>query len=73
METQWRVKPDIEETDFNPWVISSNQSGFVADPGGSGKTSLLTLLQDKLKIKIKTHNVMSNQLSIIISQGHYYT
>ena len=43
---------DIEENDFNSSVdkvINSNQSGFVADPGGSGKTSFLKLLQDKLK------------------------
>jgi ABC-type lipoprotein export system ATPase subunit len=47
----WKLISDVEDNDFKPLVdkiMKSEQSFFITGPGGSGKTSLLKLIQAEL-------------------------
>ena len=54
----WKLTSDAEDNDFKPLVekiMKSNQSYFITGPGGSGKTTILKLLQEELTSQEKTY------------------
>ena len=47
----WRLINDVDDNNFEPLVnkvMDSKQSWFITGPGGSGKTSLIKDLQQKM-------------------------
>ena len=69
----WNLTSDVEDNDFKPLVekiMKSNKSYFITGPGGSGKTSLLKMLQDELTDQEKDYiTLCPTNLAALVAGG----
>jgi 5-methylcytosine-specific restriction endonuclease McrA len=69
----WRLQNDVDDNNFEPLVnkiMGSKESWFITGPGGSGKTTLIKDLQQKMKEQeLKYMSLCPTNLAALLVNG----